>query len=456
MKPYSKYTPLLFASLAGGVLHAQDPTESSFDARSRAQDVRIARLEADLENLGASRASPGSSGYEAGYDKGFYIRSTDMEEDPFALEINGRIQFRYVNFGPDENTFNNLGTAASGTPIRVSRREDFEIERARLEFRGTFADPRLHFYINIDGDTDGDHDLSFHDFWFNFELSKALDLYIGKAFVPGSREWLEGSTGTHMIDRSMATVFFAPERSVGVWAQGEPMDGFHYRAMLGDGFRSTDLNSKEINDKPMVAASLWWEPLGAFGKGYADIKSEDEVRLRIGSSVTYSQQSGFNSSGRQLAESNFLVLDDGTQLTALNVDHFDVTVLAADAALKYQGLSVHGEAYYRWIENIGMTGASPANFPFDSNRAYGGYVAAGYMLVRERLELVTRVSSIMGDFKDTSEYGVGLNYYIDGSHRKKASFDVTSIDGSPVSSSGPNYRVGDDGLLFRAQVQLAF
>lgn len=43
-----------------------------------------------------------------------------------------------------------------------------------------------------------------------------------------------------------------------------------------------------------------------------------------------------------------------------------------------------------------------------------------------------------------------------GSHENKLSFDVTKLDGSPTDSSGPNYRVNDDGWMFRLQYQIAF
>ncbi|HVS17058.1 MAG TPA: porin [Planctomycetota bacterium] len=456
--PHTTVSALGLLALSAPTLQAQQTTEASAtQQRLEAQELRIQTLEASLaETKRREESVPDApTGLVAGYDKGFYIRSADPS-NPFALRINGRMQFRYTGVAPDSETYDNLGTAASGSPIDLKARNDFEIERGRLEFRGTGFDPNLHFYINIDADTDDAHRAVFHDFWFNYEFNDAFDLHAGKAFVPGSREWLGGSTSTHLIDRSMATTFFRPDRSLGVWASGEPLEDLHYRAMVGNGFQTTDLDFDEINDDLMFSGSAWWEPSGDFGGGYADLKAEEHLRTRFGTSLTYARENGINGDGDPVAESSFLRLDDGTRLTSLGVDHFDLTLLAVDAALKHSGFSLHGEGYYRWVGDIGPTAAAPGGFPDDSNESYGGYVGVGYMLVPETFDVQVRYSTVQGDFHDSYEYAAGVNYYLDGTHANKLSLDVTDLDGSPTSNSAPGFTIGQDGLMVRLQWQASF
>lgn len=459
MNPFHRSVlPLGLLALTAPAVQAQQTTEASAtQQRIDDQEQRIQTLEASLAEMKRrEEAVPDvASGWVAGYDKGFYIRSTDPS-NPFSLRINGRMQFRYTGVAPDSDTYDNLGTAASGTPIELKARNDFEIERGRLEFRATGFDPDLHFYVNIDADTDDGHQAIFHDFWVNYEFNDSFDLYAGKAFVPGSREWLGGSTSTHMIDRSMATTFFRPDRSVGVWAIGEPVDGLHYRAMIGNGFQTTDLEFDEINDDLMLAGSLWIEPTGDFGKGYADLKAEDSLRTRFGTSLTRARENDTGPGGSTIPESNFLRLSDGTRLTDLGVDQFDLSLIAVDAAFKYAGFSLHGEGYFQEVDNISPTGAPPLGFPDDDVEAYGAYVAAGYMIVPEKFDVQVRYSTVQGDFKDTYEYAAGVNYYMDGTHANKLSLDVTGLDGSPTSNSGPNFTVGQDGIMVRVQWQASF
>ena len=139
--------------------------------------------------------------------------------------------------------------------------------------------------------------------------------------------------------------------------------------------------------------------------------------------------------------------------TGLAIDKFDFHMAAADAAVKYQGFAANGELFYRWLDNLETTAGPAAR---GSYYDWGGYCDAGFMIVPKTLEPVVRVSTIQGAVGDSWEYAAGINYYIDGTHKNKLSFDVSKLNGSPTSNGGPGYRVGDDGLFFRLQWQIAF
>src|SRR5690606_35352781 len=258
---------------------AQAPTTQELLDRIEAQDRRIDELKQQQES-GASNASfpPAKQGglpLTASYDNGFRLRSTDPAS-PFELKIDGRMQFRFQGFDADNNA-----------PVVNSDLSAFEIERGRLEFAGTFLDANTHFFINLDADTDDNHQVIFHDFWINYDFAKGHSLYVGKAFVPGSRDWIAGSTSTHLIDRSLATTFFRPDRTLGVWAIGKMCGDVNYRIMVGNGLRTSDLSSSEVDSNFAYAASFWIDPLAAYGKGYADLEHHEDLALRLGTSMSY-------------------------------------------------------------------------------------------------------------------------------------------------------------------------
>ncbi len=403
---------------------------------------------------GAYGATPYDPRFYVDYDGGFVIRPIDKQATPFELKVRARMQFRYVGFSRDAKTW----TDNAGVTRPVETRNDFEIERGRLEFLGFFLDPNLQFYINIDADTDDNHDAKFHDFWVNYKFSDALNLYVGKAFVPGSREWLSGSTRTHLADRSMATTFFRPDRTIGIWAIGEPWEDFHYRVMLGNGFSTTDRRPRDVDAQFMISSSFWWDPLGDFGKGFADIEHHDMPVVRIGTSMTYAGQSPHDD-GTPQAEENFVRLSDGTRLIdvgalapGVTVNAFDIYLWAIDGAVKYAGWSVHGEYYFRWLNKFGTTGGP---IPYNELYADGFYVDVGKMIVSERLELVGRMSTVDGLFGDSWEWAAGFNWYLNGQHSNKLTFDIAVLDGVPANNSGPNFEVGQDGILYRLQWQAA-
>lgn len=450
--------------LALGVVLGRPVCAQSFDDQTAALLQRLEAAEArirELESRNAAEASPSDAkekksgpDWTAGYDKGFYIRPADKDEHPFELRVNGRMQFRHTGFAREvKNWRDNAGVIRP-----VTSRNDFEIERGRLEFRGFFIDPALQFFINLDSDTDDGHIVIFHDFWVNYEFSEAFDLYVGKAFVPGSRDWLNGSTRTRFVDRSLATTFFRPDRSVGVWAIGEPTENLFYRVMIGNGFNTTDLTPDQIDTQFAYSGSMWTN-LGDYGQGYSDLEWHCEPAAQIGHSFTFASDRGRDAGGAPLAEEAFVRLSDGTRLTQMSalapgvqVAHFDVYLYTLDAAFKYRGFSANGEYFFRWLRDVQGDGPLPRNHFFD----HGYYLEGGWFLIPKKIELNGRLSQIFGAYGSAHEYAGGVNWFINGTHNLKLTFDVTRLIQTPANNSGANYRLGDTGVMFRTQFQAAF
>lgn len=387
------------------------------------------------------------------FKKGVVLQSLDQSA-PFEMKINARMQFRYTQFSRNQKS----GVFDDGTSYQIRDRSDFEIERGRLSFEGYALDPKLRYYINLDFDTDDNHDVKAHDFWFEYAYLPEHSIFAGKAFVPGSREWIDGSTSTHLIDRSMATSFFRPDRSLGVWAIGDLAEKWKYRAMVSNGFKTTDLESDEIDNDFTYALSLWGDLMGEYGKGRADLEQHQDLAVRVGTSFTYSPIQA-NPDAEPTGEADAVRMSNGKKLDSegayqdgLTITDYDLYLYAVDLSAKYQGFSINSEAYFRNITNI----AGDMMVGDDSFTDKGAYVDVGYMIVPQTFEAVYRYSFINGDRSDSTENAFGVNYYVDGSHNNKLTLDASHLDQSPVSSSGPNYEVGQDGWMYRAQWQIAF
>jgi hypothetical protein len=147
------------------------------------------------------------------------------------------------------------------------------------------------------------------------------------------------------------------------------------------------------------------------------------------------------------------LVDADALVAGATVDGFDVYLYALDAAAKWRGFSLNGEYFFRWVESIE---AGAALVPDDDLFDHGFFVEAGYFVIPERVELNVRTSQIFGDFGDAAEYAGGVNWFVRGTHNYKVTLDLTDVQRSPISNSGPNYRAGDDGLMLRSQVQAAF
>ena len=432
-------------------MNAASPIEL-LEKRIEAQEAELQQLRDSLKELKSAvkeQKSAASSVPQVSYNKGFQI-SDQSDENSYSMKINGRMQFRYTGFARRNRTYR-LDNGASGEQRDLN---DFEIERGRLAFEGHILRPELGYYINFDFDTDDNHDVKAHDFWFSYDFDPALTLYAGKAFVPGSREWIEGSTSTMFSDRSLATSFFRPDRSLGLWAIGEPVENFHYRAMLANGFQTTDLSRSEVDDQFTYSASFWATPLGDFGKGRSALDWHESPVIRVGTSFTYSPIDE-SQAGEPLDEAGKIRLSDGMPVVGLpddDVRELDLYLYALDFGMKYQRLALHSELYFRKLENLKLSNGGTLPGFTD----IGVTTDLGFFWIERYLESVARFSYINGSLSDSAEYGLGLNLYIDGGHLNKLTLDVSRLDGSPVRSSGPNYFVGATGILYRLQWQVGF
>ena len=364
---------------------------------------------------------------------GFFIRSANNTEGiDFEMLISGRMQFRHTAFSDDGDGSDD--------------RNDFEIERGRVMLRGHFFDPSLGYFVNMDADTDDSHDAKFMDFIVTYQMSDKIQFTAGKQKLPGSRDWLISSKITRFADRSAATTFFRPDRSVGVGVRGNPTENTFYSFMLGNslGGDQGDFVSTDWDTKMAFAGTAYWDVYGNYGVGYGDLTHHEDVALRIGNSISHTDMDASNETG-------FYRLIDGSLANATYTGGFDVWMYSVDAGMKYQGWSLNTEFFFRFIQDFDGSEA------VDEVNNYGAFTEAGYFIIPETLELIARISRIndQGGSPSSDEYAAGANLYLDG-YDLRLTFDVSVLDGTPANNSGPNFRTGDDGVMFRTQLEASF
>src|SRR5262245_5893967 len=395
------------------------------------------------------------SPYSAGYDNGFYISPRDPEQFPFEFKFNNQDQLRYAGFARDVRTF----TDSAGNVTPVTNRSAFELNRGRAIFSGFAFSPRLTYNLTFDYTTTSDSQINFWNYWLGYKFDRGLSLFLGQAQVPGTREWLPPFVLTHGPDYSLATTFFRPSLSQGIWASGEPVDGLFYRIMLCNGFNTLGTNPSELDSRMTLSGTIWAEPLGDFGRGYSDFEWHEDPAVRLGASATYSPIQGQQGNPNQ-PENSDIRLTNGTLITepgalapgvTLNIYH--VALWAIDLAVKYRGISLNGEFYMRELFNLIGNGPIPRSSIFD----FGGVAQAGYFVLPQKLEFYGRTSQITGPLGYGSEYAAGFNCFcLEGKQNLRFTFDVAWVNHSPADQARTDYRVGDTGLLVRSQVQFFF
>lgn len=383
------------------------------------------------------------------YDGGWVLRPYDVEASPYELQINLHNQFRYTGFGPSKPTFTN----SAGVTVPIEDRNDFDINRGRLVFSGYAFDPKLRFYANIDYNTVSETPIQLLMSWATFAYSDAFNLHAGLGKVPGTWEWLETSRYTLGADRTMATTFFRPSMTAGVWIDGEVGEGVFYRGLIGNGFNTFSLRAGELDSNLAYSGMVWWEPLGSFGVGFSDLEYHETPVVRVGNAMTYTHNDR-GSSGDPGPEQTVIRLSDGTRLVepgaiapGVTVNEFDISLYAIHGGVKYRGICISAEYFLRWLTALRGTGPLPIDSLFD----HGYFVQGGFFVVPQRLELFSTGSYVTGDYGAGSQIGGGANWYLKGRRGSRFTLDVGYLDRSPAQQDRTGYVAGASGTLVRLQ-----
>jgi hypothetical protein len=257
----------------------------------------------------------------------------------------------------------------------------------------------------------------------------------------------------------MATTFFRPSLSQGVWITGEPVDDLRYHAMVSNGFNTLNLQPEALNNRFAWSGSTWWEPWGDFGTGYSDLQNHREAAIRLGGSYTYALGSG-SQAASDAVENSPVRLSDGTILTTLGaiapgvtLTSYDISLAAVDLAWKYRGLGLSSEIYFQDLLRLQGTGP----LPIASTSAFGGFVKGGYFVVPRKTEIYARTSYVTGAYGSGSELGGGFHHFVlPGKDNLFFTLDAAWLDQSPAGQNRTGFVAGQTGLLIRAQIVAAY
>lgn len=412
----------------------------------------------DLDPATSANLAPKSEFLLGRYDNGFIlVAPKNPVETPFALRANVVTQERYTGFFRNVESWqpHNFKPA-----IPVNQRSTFDINRAYLGFSGFALSPKLQFSFILA--TTSTRNVSYILAVLGYQFSKSFGLYGGYNKVPGTREWFESFKNTMGVDRSMATTFVRPSMSPGVWITGEPIENFHYYAMISNGINSLYQIEDRTNTQMGYSANIWWEPLGVFGPGFADEEFHENPAVRLGSSVVYDRVQFQPNLGGLLEnpENTVIRLSNGLPVFLPGAIEPGVQLLmtndflwTVDAGLKYRGWGLSGEYYFRWLNNFRTN--KPLNH-IQSIYDQAGYLQLSYAVIPKTLEFYTRTSLVAGPYGSGNEYGGGLNWYVNKTRKWRTTAEVLQVNRSPANNILTGYRTGESGTLFQLQLLTDF
>lgn len=418
------------------------------------------------ETADSSRASgKAASGEteEERYRDGMVIWETSPDARvPFLLKFNINSQIRFLNTQNSDATY----TDHLGVTREVNRRNDITVNRAMFILGGYVFDPQLRYSFTVWTSAGAASIVIASNIGWQF--NKALTLTGGYTGVPGSRSLVNTFPFFQSTDRTMADNFFRPGFTQGLWANGELPHGLNYLAFIGNGLNTLNISAAKIDEHLALSASVWWEPLGAYGEPgksrnmYDDYFSSKKIRVRIGTAFTRSREDRFsNLDPPPSPENTSMYNSDGVLTFSTGAFAPEVTVQLAtyrmwaiDGGLKWNGLAINGQYYVRWIDDFEADGP----LPLSSTQDRGGELCVGYFVKPQTLMVYGRGSWVNGHFGDSAEYGGGVKWYFLPTERLWILAEVFNIGKghAPYSGTFTPYTAGMTGWVPMVQTVLAF
>jgi hypothetical protein len=393
------------------------------------------------------------------YNDGFIlVKTNDESRFPFMLKLNNTTQFRYLNTTQlDSDTF----TDHLGVVRPVAERNDFSINRSMFTFGGFAFDERLKFsLVTWTSNTLAAVVVGGYVGW---EFNKAVTLHAGYWTVPGSRTLSYTFPYFTQPDRSMADNFFRPGFTQGIWATGEPVNGVNYHVFVGNGLNTLTIPTGKIDTDLVYSGSVWWEPLGPYGpKGkarnmYDDYYISEKPVIRVGTSYTRSREDRFTNLDQTNPENTSMHNSDGVLTFAtgafapgVTVDEATYRMWAIDGGVKWRGMAVNGQYYFRWLDDFVADGPLPLSSTFD----HGGELSVSQFVIPQKLMLYGRTSAVFGQFRNSYEVGGGFKWFFVPDHRVWLTGEALRVHRSPFGGIIYPYTAGMTG--WAPQLQLLF
>lgn len=449
-------------------------------------DARFEALEADLgvvPTLGPALkapfdapALPATSEYLATGATDSKSSAESDSEKPFEpgkgiVAVRGSLGELSFGLFAYERYLNQLGldpfyTDAFGRTFPVQQRQDLQLNRVQLNFRGWLFDEhyRYAFWAWTQNTNQGDDAQVVVGGTESYEFSDAMTLTGGIMSIPTTRSTSQTFPNWLKIDhRTIGDEFFRGSYTTAVQVNGEISPTVQYRAALANNLSQLGVSAVQLdNELNTIATALWWMPTtGEFGPGagFGDYENHQELATLFGVHFTRSREDAQSQPKTNDFENTQIRLSDGTPIfgpdpfaTGGNIRRATYQMLDLNAGFKLRGYSLEGEYYIRWVDNFDVVGTIPVTSLFD----HGFQLQTSTMLVPEKLQTYVAGSKVFGQYGNPWDLGPGLTWFPFARKQVRVNFQALYTDRSPVGYSAVPFQVGGTGMNYTLDVGVWF
>jgi hypothetical protein len=396
--------------------------------------------------------------YEPG--KGFVLARTPFGELSFGVLA----YLRYLNARGIDPTF----TDAFGRVHPVKQRQDFEVNREQIMFRGWLFSERFdyQFWVWTQNSSMGEQtQLNVGgNAWYEFY--KWLIFRGGIFSVPTTRSTSQTFPNWLKIDhRTMADEFFRGSYSTGIMLEGDiAPPRLRYKVALVNNLSTLGVSAAQLDNKlNTVSTALWWLPTtGEFGPtlGFGDYEEHQKLATLFGVHYTRSTETAQSQPQENGFENTQFFLSDGTLIfspnpfgTAGSIQQLNYQMVDLEAGMKYKGWSLEGEYYFRLLNDFHVTGGPiPVNQVFD----HGFQLQASTMLVPKLLQFYVAPSKVFGQYGSPWEVGLGLTLFPFRRKEMRMNFQALYETQAPAGNIALPFSPGNKGWIYTVDMGVWF
>jgi hypothetical protein len=369
---------------------------------------------------------------------------------------------RYLNQqGLDESYVDSFGTVKTVDP-----RQDVQLQKVNIQFHGWIASRKMRYlaYVWTSNTSQGLGAQVVVGGNLQYTVNEHLTVGGGIGALPSTRS-LEGNFPywLPLDNRLIAEEFFRASYTQGIWVRGQVVEGLQYSAMIGNNLSQLGVDAGQLDSgMDAMAGSLAWMPTtGEFGRGFGDYEQHQNVATRIGGHFTRSDENRQSQPDTEGIENSQIRLSDGNIIFALGLFGPGISItdaryqlIAFDAGVKYRGLSLESEFYWRRVSDL--RGPGTEALPFRQLRDSGFKVEASAMAVPKTAQVYVSGSRIAGEYGDPWDMRVGVNYYPFRRELIRWNSEFLYLRRSPVGALSLPSLVGANGGVFYSSFMVNF
>jgi hypothetical protein len=380
----------------------------------------------------------------------------------------GQVYFRLFSYARylNQRNLDESYVDAFGNEKTVQRRQDIQLQKFFAPFSGWFLTPKFRYYLYVwsANTSQGDDAQVVGAGNLTWNFNRFVSVGAGITSLPSVRS-TEGQFPYWLgvDDRLIADEFFRGSYTSGVWLKGELATKVKYMAMFANNLSTLGVSAAQLDNKlDTQSYSIQWLPTtGEFGLWgtFGDYDDHQKVATRAAFHYTHSLEEKQSQPGTNGIENSQIRLTDGSIIfnpdlfgPGITVNEVDYHMVSVDGGVKYKGLSLEGELYWRWLRNF--TGVNTSGIANIDDKGY--QLQASAMAVPKILQLYFGTSQVFGRYGDQWEVRGGENWYPMKERGIRLNAELMYVNRSPVGYTAYPYPVGAKGPVFHVNLELNF